>query len=83
MLAEKARAYAAAARAWSAHAGAIAEREGAVAALKEHRVEVGKQIRDVLDDYAAVIATLLESRTTSGSDPEMMDEVQTDSGGDA
>ena len=80
LLAEKARAYAAAARAWAAHSGAIAKRESAVAALNAHRDAVSSQVRDVLDDYAAVIATLLESRTPSGSDPEMVDNTQTDSG---
>ena len=82
LLAEKAKAYAAAATAWAAHADAIAKRESAVAGLNVHRGDVIARIRDVLDDYSAVIGTLLESRTPSGSDPEMMDEAQSDSGSD-
>ena len=78
LLAEKAKAYAEAAREWAVHAGAIVERESAVAALNAHRAEVNARIRDVLNDYAAVIATLLESRTPSDSGPEMTDKAQTD-----
>ena len=82
LLAEKAKAYAEAAREWAAHAGAIVEREGAVAALNVHRAKVNDRIRDVLNDYAAVIATLLESRAPrADSSPEMTDGTQTDGGG--
>ena len=82
LLAEKAKAYAEAAREWAAHAGAIVERESAVAALKVHRAEVNDRIRDVLNDYAAVIATLLESRAPrADSSPEMTDGTQADGGG--
>ena len=78
LLAEKAKAFAAAATAWAAHSRAIAEQERAFAALNAHRAEVNARIREVLDDYAAVIATLLESRTPSDSSPEITDEAQTD-----
>ena len=79
LLAEKAKAYAEAAREWATHAGAIAARENALAALKVHRDVVTKRIRDVLNDYAAVIAVLLESRTPSvPGHEEVTDGTQTD-----
>lgn len=70
LLAEKAKAFAAAATAWASHAGALAEHERAFAALNTHRTWVNARIRDVLDDYAAVIATLLESRTPATPVPK-------------
>ena len=76
LLAEKARAFAAAATAWAAHADAIVEQEKARADLRSHRAQVSERVRDVLNDYAAVIATLLESRVPSDSSVEIMDEAQ-------
>ena len=78
VLAEKAKVYTEAARAWAVHAGTIVERESAVADLNVQRARVNARIRDVLNDYAAVIAALLESSTSSDSSPEMTGEAQTD-----
>ena len=60
--AEKATAYAKATTEWSFHAKALANKDRVVAALARHRVEVSARIRDVLNDYAAVIGTLQELR---------------------
>ena len=65
LFAERAEAYAKAAASWGELARALVERQGVATEFEKHRSEVNEEIRDVLDDYRAVIATLLESRTPS------------------
>ncbi len=65
--AERAEAYARAATAGAALAGALVDRDRVAAAIAEHRVAVIAQIRDVLNDHAAVIGMLLELESRASS----------------
>ena len=59
--AEQAAAFAEAAGKWAVHTSILAEKDRTLAGLADHRMVVNVQIRDILNDYAAVISALQES----------------------